>query len=209
MQKGKRTKRAKPASAAGADSDRSKERGRSGDREATPRVPEEAGAEAQGGSDRPGAPEGRDSEAAAPADEDILELLTFRLAGEEYAVDILKVEEIIRMAQITGIPRGPVRIQGIISLRGTIVPLLDLRRRMAIPETPETRKTRMIVLNLERGLLGFIADEVVEVLKTTNDDIESSPSLSGQGSVDHIRGVFRKDKRMIILLDIEKAAGLE
>ncbi|MFQ5950152.1 MAG: chemotaxis protein CheW, partial [Nitrospiria bacterium] len=88
--------------------------------------------------------------------EEIIELLAFRLADEAYAVDLEKVKEIIRLAEITHVPRAPAIIKGISSLRGTIMPIFELRTRLGLRESPSDRRTRIIVMMIEKGLLGFI-----------------------------------------------------
>ena len=150
-----------------------------------------------------------DQESETPYSDDILELLLFRLADEEYAVDILKVQEIIRLTEITRIPRAPKLLRGVISLRGTILPIIDVRARLGLEERPENRKTRILVLKIDRGLMGFIADVVIEVIKVELTKIESSSNIPGRGASDLLVGILRVKDRMIILLDIERAADLE
>ena len=150
-----------------------------------------------------------DQDSETPYSDDILELLSFRLADEEYAVDILKVQEIIRVTEITRVPRALKLLRGVISLRGTILPIIDVRARLGLEERPENRKTRILVLKINRGLMGFIADVVVEVIKVGITEIESSSNIPGRGASDHLVGVLRVKDRMIILLDIERAAYLE
>jgi purine-binding chemotaxis protein CheW len=136
------------------------------------------------------------------------ELLTFRLSDEVYAIDILKVEEIIRLIDVTPIPRAPKLVKGVISLRGAIIPIIELKRRMGLKETTVGKKNRIIITGLDQGLMGFVSDEVLEVVKVNKNEIESSPNLPGRGDSDHLQGVIRAKNRMIILLDIDRAANL-
>jgi len=141
--------------------------------------------------------------------EGVLELLAFRLANEEYAVDLLKIKEIIRFVEITRVPRTPSAIKGIISLRGTIVPAFDLRIRLGLEESPPERKTRIVVVMLEKGLMGLIVDEVTDVIKIKANEIETPPSVVGGSESEHLIGVVRSKGHLLILLDLEKALVLE
>jgi purine-binding chemotaxis protein CheW len=137
--------------------------------------------------------------------DDVLELLAFRLADEEYAVDILMIREIIRQVDITRVPRRPSFVKGIISLRGTIIPVIDLRTRLGLTESPPDRSTRILVVEFGKGLISVIADSVTEVVKVALSDIEPPPAAGGGSSSGHLKGVTRVNGRLLILLDLEKA----
>ncbi|MBI3597476.1 MAG: purine-binding chemotaxis protein CheW [Nitrospirae bacterium] len=139
---------------------------------------------------------------------EVLELLAFQLADEEYALDILMIKEIIRSLEITHVPRRPSAIKGIISLRGTIIPIYDLRTRLGLTESPPARNTRILVVELNKGLIGIIADRVTEVVKVKGRDVEPPPA-TGDGMLSgHLKGVTRVSGRLIILLDLTKAITL-
>lgn len=140
---------------------------------------------------------------------EVLELLAFKLADEEYAVDILKIKEIIRPVEITRVPRRPSFIKGIISLRGKIIPIFDLRTRLGLVESLPSRDTRNLVVGLEKGSIGVIADGVTGVVKVTVRDIEPPPAVGAGSSSGHLKGVTRVNGRLVILLDLEKAVTLE
>lgn len=142
-------------------------------------------------------------------EEEIIELLSFRLSDEEYAVNLLKVKEIIRLLEITHVPRAPKIIDGVISLRGTIITIYDLRSRLGLKKHPPSRKNRIIVVTLEKGIVGYIVDEVVEVFKFKVSEVEPPPSMLGEKQTEHLQGVVRLGDRMVILLDIEKAVSIE
>ncbi len=146
---------------------------------------------------------------AAPEVEEVLELLAFRLADEEYAVDILMIKEIIRPMEITRVPRRPAFIKGVISLRGTIIPILDLRTRLGLTDSSPDRGTRILVVGLDHGLIGVIADSVTDVVKVKRSDVEPPPAIRGGSSSGHLKGVARVSGRLLILLDIEKSVTLE
>lgn len=140
---------------------------------------------------------------------EISDILCFKLSDEEYGVDLLKVKEIIRMIEITHVPKMKPMVKGIVSLRGTILPILDLRRRFSLPEFPYGRKSRIIIMTVEKGLMGFVVDEVKEVAQIKISEIEKPPDLLNEGDANPLIGVSRLDNRLIILLEIEKVIELD
>jgi purine-binding chemotaxis protein CheW len=136
----------------------------------------------------------------------ILQLVTFKLGDEEFGVDILKVQEINRMMDITRIPNAPPFIEGVINLRGKIIPIVDLRKRLGfLNGTSFTEKTtRIIVVELDGLVLGFIVDSVSEVLRIPENTIEPPPSIVGGVESDYIEGVGKLDNRLLILLELKK-----
>jgi len=141
--------------------------------------------------------------------EESLEFLAFKLSDEEYAVELLKITEIIRLPGITPVPRAPKTIRGIISLRGTIVPVFDLRIPLGLKELPSARKTRIVVAMSGNGVVGLWVDEVSEVVKIRVNEIEPPPSVVGGEESEHLTGVARFKGRLLILLDLEKALLLK
>ena len=136
--------------------------------------------------------------------EGIHEFLAFVVSGEEYAVDIIMIKEIIRPMTITYVPRAPRDVKGIISLRGTIVPILDLPYRLGLKDTVQGKMSRLLVISLGTGLIGFMVDSVTEVVKIRESSIEPPPLTLIGGSAKCIRGVGRFKDRMIILMEVEK-----
>jgi len=147
----------------------------------------------------------RTNDGASPEGEEILELLAFKLADEEYAVDVLMIKEIIRSVEVTRVPRRPDYIKGIISLRGKVIPIFDLRVRLGLKESESNRDTRILVIAMEKGMIGVITDGVTEVVKVQSREVEPPPGLGGGSSGGHLKGVTRVNGRLIILLDLEKA----
>ena len=136
-----------------------------------------------------------------------LEYLAFTLSGEEYAIDIMKIREIIRLPAVTFVPRAPACILGILSLRGVIIPLIDLRRRMGLDGGNRPRTSRVIVVSSERGPGGFCVDAITGVVHFNPEEIEPPPSTL-QGECTYlIRGVSRYRGRMIAIVDVERALG--
>jgi len=130
--------------------------------------------------------------------------LTFSLAGEEYGLEILKVREIIGMMEITAVPRTPTHVKGVINLRGKVIPVIDLRLKMGMPEAERTDQTCIIVVDIGEVEMGIIVDEVREVLDIATEDIEEAPSFGTQVDTDFILGMGKADEKVTILLDISR-----
>lgn len=138
------------------------------------------------------------------SDAGILQLVTFKLAGEEFGIEILSVQEIIRIMQITIVPRTPVFIEGVINLRGKVIPVLDLRKRFGMPEVERDSQTRIIVMEFAQKIVGFLVDEVSEVLRIPADTMEPPPSVIAAGvGAEYIKGVGKLNDRLLILLDLD------
>lgn len=138
-----------------------------------------------------------------------LEFLTFVLGEEEYAVDILKVREIRGYDTVTRIPEAPAFIKGVINLRGTIVPVLDLRIKFGLPEPSYDEFTVMIVLNLSERIVGIVVDGVSDVIALEASQIHATPEFGGALDVSHITGLASVDERMLICIDIESLMSAE
>ncbi len=144
--------------------------------------------------------------AAAEATE---HLATFFLAGEEYGVDVKQVQEIRRVGEITSVPRAPEVVRGVINLRGRVLPVLDLRRRLGLGEVAVDRASRIVVVRLKDRLLGLLVDGASQVLKIPVSRIEPAPEEVVQKGGDYIRGVAKLDDRLIILVDLERLLAKE
>jgi len=134
----------------------------------------------------------------------ILQLVTFKLENEEFGVDILKVQEINKMMNITKIPNAPSFIEGVINLRGKIIPIIDLRKRLGFHNRVYDKSTRIIVVELDGLVLGFIVDSVSEVLRIPGNTIEPPPSIVSGIESDYIEGVGKLNDRLLILLELKK-----
>ncbi len=139
---------------------------------------------------------------------DLLELLSFRMADEIYAVDLLMIREIIRPTDITQVPRAHHFIKGIISLRGTIIPVFDLRSRLGLREAPLDRSSRILVVHLEKGHVGVIADQVFEVLRVDPSRMEPPPAAASASGASLFKAVCHQKDRMLILLDLERSVEI-
>lgn len=139
------------------------------------------------------------------------QFLTFMLNGEEYGVDILRVQEIKGWESATEIPNTPPYIRGVINLRGTIVPVIDLRRRFELEAIEYTNTTVIIVLRIKTAdgekTMGFIVDAVSDVYNVTPDQMKPTPEFGGQVRTDYVKGLATVDDKMVILLDIDQLVG--
>lgn len=137
------------------------------------------------------------------------EYLTFALSTQQYGVDILKVQEIRGYDGVTSIPNTPAFLKGVINLRGTIVPVLDLRLKFNLGEAHYDSFTVMIILNLAGRVVGVVVDSVSDVVNLTAEQIRAAPSLGSAIDARYLVGVGIVEKRMILLIDIERLLGSE
>lgn len=134
-----------------------------------------------------------------------LELLTFAIARESYAVDIERIVEIVTPRSVTRIPNADASVVGIISLRGTIVTLVDVRRKLGHPPAgDETPDTRIVVIDHHNEMVGFLVDRVLRVVKAGAEELEPHPVVHSAELDESIRGVFRVSGALTILLDLDK-----
>jgi purine-binding chemotaxis protein CheW len=136
--------------------------------------------------------------------EQILQLVSFNIGEEQFGVEILKVQEIIRMVNITQVPNSPSYVEGVINLRGRIIPIVDLRTRIGLLRKNQDQGTRIIVVEIEGKTVGFIVDSVNEVLRIPKDITEPPPAMSVKMDSDYITGVAKFDGYIVILIDIDK-----
>ena len=142
-----------------------------------------------------------------PHDDDLIQLVTFRIGEEEFGVDILAVQEIIRMMQITMVPRSPDFVEGVINLRGKVIPVINMRTRFNKPALDQDSNTRIVVMELENKIVGFLVDGVSEVLRIPESTVEDPPPVvAGIGS-EYIRGIGKLDNRLLILLNLDNLLG--
>lgn len=139
---------------------------------------------------------------------EVLQLVSFRLGKEEFAIDILGVQEIIRLVEVTQVPKAPYYVEGVVNLRGKVIPIINLRSRFGLSLVDPTKDTRIIVVEVEHSILGFIVDSVEEVLRLPEALIEPSPTTGRGGSDDFHKGVGRVEGRLLILLDLQLLFGL-
>ncbi|MCA9266070.1 MAG: chemotaxis protein CheW [Planctomycetales bacterium] len=134
--------------------------------------------------------------------------LTFRLLDEEYGVEILRVQEIKNLSHITPIPNTPSFIKGAMNLRGTVVPIIDLRTKFSMPPGEYNQYTVIIVVTIGTRVMGLVVDAVSDVLNVGSEDYEPAPSFGGDVDTSFMTGLAKSGDRLITLLNIDKLVGL-
>jgi len=137
-------------------------------------------------------------------DAELLQLVTFSIGEEEFGVDILSVQEIIRMMDITKVPRAPDFVEGVINLRGKVIPIIDLRKRFGLSTRDHDKHTRIIVIEINNMIVGFVVDSVSEVLRIPASTVEPPPPVVSGLESEYISGVGKLEDRLLILLDLNK-----
>lgn len=135
---------------------------------------------------------------------DIVQYVSFILSKEKYAINIMSVEEILRKVDITAVPNAPSFIEGIVNIRGKVIPVVDLKKKLSIGSSNDDSNVRIIITNLKNKRVGFLVDAVDEVIRIDHSIIEQAPALSVNVDSDYISGVAKTEKGMTILLDINK-----
>ena len=142
-------------------------------------------------------------------DAELLQLVTFSIGEEEFGVDILKVQEIIRTMEITKVPRAQDFVEGVINLRGKVIPIIDLRRRFGFTSKEHDKHTRIIVIEINNMIVGFVVDSVSEVLRIPAATVEPPPPVVAGVESEYISGVGKLEDRLLILLDLDKLLSNE
>ncbi len=135
------------------------------------------------------------------------QLVTFSLGSEEFGVDIMCVQEIIRIPAITRVPKAPTYVEGVINLRGNVIPVISLRTRFGIDRVEETDLSRIIVLQVKTKVFGIRVDAVTEVLRLDSESIEPPPPIALGMDSQFIRGVGKIEERLLILLELDQIMG--
>lgn len=137
----------------------------------------------------------------------VLQLVTFTLKNEEYAVDILKVQEINRIVEITTVPNSPDYVEGVINLRGKVIPVINLRKKFGFEAKETDDVSRIIIMDINGITNGIVVDSVSEVLRIPSDTVEPAPPMASGTHSMYIKGIAKLENRLIILLDIDKLVG--
>ena len=132
------------------------------------------------------------------------QLVAFELADEVYGVEIARVQEIIRMTEITKLPRAPHFVEGVINLRGRVIPVVDMKKRFDLKQTERTESGRIVVVDMGDHTIGMVVDGVSEVLRVPASAIEPPSPVVMTAQSDYIRGIAKQDGRLIILLSLDK-----
>lgn len=140
----------------------------------------------------------------ASLDESFEQLVVMELSGESYGVDIGAVNTIIRMQEVTSIPRTPAFVEGVINLRGLIIPVIDLRKRFGLEVGEMTKASRIVVVEANNQVIGMIVDAVAETLRIPIEAIEPPSPVVVSVDSSYVRGVGKLEGRLLILLDLDK-----
>lgn len=140
----------------------------------------------------------------------MLQLVTFRLGPEEYAVDVADVQEIVRLTAITAVPRSAPHVEGVVNLRGRVVPVIDLAKRFGMPASPRAKTTRIVITLLAGRTVGMLVDAVSEVLRLPPDAVAPPPEALTIGlSEAYVTGIGRLDDRLLFMLDLARVLSAE
>jgi purine-binding chemotaxis protein CheW len=145
----------------------------------------------------------RDSGEAAQGHPNLLQMVSFHVGDEEFGLDILRVQEIIRVQQLTRVPNSPDCLVGVINLRGKIIPVVALRKRFGLESLAQDKQTRIVVVEVKGTVLGFMVDSVSEVLRIPADTVEAPPRL-GKVEREYMSGVSKLNDRLLIVLDVDR-----
>jgi purine-binding chemotaxis protein CheW len=133
---------------------------------------------------------------------EVVQIVSFHLGREEYGVDIAQVQEIIRLVDITHVPRAPRFIDGVINLRGQLIPIIDLRTRFDMPRVEPTKSTRIVVTEISDKRIGIVVDSVSEVVNIPIENVEQAPEIVAGVGTEYIRSVGKLGDRLVIMLDL-------
>lgn len=152
--------------------------------------------------------EKKDEQFGGSGDE-LLQLVSFKIGSEEFGVDILKVQEINRMVDITKVPQAPNYVEGVINLRGKVIPIVDLRKRFSLEVKEYDKNTRIVVVDIGGNIMGMVVDSVSEVLRLPFNTIEPPPEIVTGINSEYIRGVAKLEDRLLIFLDLSKVINVD
>ena len=137
------------------------------------------------------------------------QFLTFTLQDEEFGIEILRVQEIKGLSRITPIPNMPAYIRGVMNLRGTVVPIIDLRAKFAMPESEYNQFTVIIVVTIGEKVVGLVVDAVSDVLNVADDNVESAPDIGEEADTSFMTGIAKSGDRLITLLNMDELVDVE
>ncbi|HEX9078010.1 MAG TPA: chemotaxis protein CheW [Desulfuromonadaceae bacterium] len=165
-----------------------------------------AGREAAGCGDEPDA---MPRELTAPEAEDFEEFLCFRVSDEVYGINIMQIKEIIKPREVTEVPRAPSFVPGVISLRGIIIPILDMSDRLGLRRGAATGRERVVVVRHGEAFSGLLVDEVIQVVRIAKNSVEPPPAVLEDINREFVGGIGRSEERMIILLNLDTITDMD
>ncbi len=141
--------------------------------------------------------------------EDVDQLITFSVEKENYGVNIQKVKEVIKIREITKLPKAPSFVKGVINLRGDVIPIVDFREKFSLEQLEYTDMTRVIVVEVDKKSIGIVVDSVSHVIRMSQDEIVPPPPMIGGIAEEYLLGIGKIGEDLIILIDIEKILTFE
>ncbi len=130
--------------------------------------------------------------------------VTFSLEDETYGINVMQVQEVLKMTEIAPVPGAPDYVIGIINLRGNVVTVVDTRKRFGLMPQEPTESTRIVIIEANKQVVGILVDSVAEVVELDSDEIETAPTVGNDETSKYIQGVYSHDKKLIILVDLNK-----
>lgn len=143
------------------------------------------------------------------AQEEVLQWVTFHLNGETYGVNVMAVKEVLRHIDIAPVPGSPDYVLGIINIRGTVISVINTRRRFGLPDQEPTDHTRIVIIEIGKYVVGIMADSVAEVVYLRQSEIETTPNVGKDDSARFIQGVCNKNDELLILVEFDKLISQE
>jgi len=144
------------------------------------------------------------SQAAQATNDSVLQCVTFRLDDEIYGINVMQVQEVLRVTEIAPVPGAPHYVLGIINLRGNVVTVIDTRERLGLEAKEVDESTRIVIIEADKMVVGILVDAVAEVVDLRTSEIESAPSVGNDESSKYIQGVASRDGVLLILVDLNK-----
>ena len=135
---------------------------------------------------------------------ELIQILRFTIENEEYGIELLKVHEVIRLTDITKLPKAPKFVKGVINLRGSVIPIIDLREKFGLNTFEYTDTTRAIIMEIKKKQVGMVVDSVNQVIQIPSDSVQPAPTVSGGMASEYIEGVSNFQEKLIIILKMEE-----
>ena len=143
------------------------------------------------------------------AGDEVIQLVTFRLKDETYGINVMQVQEVLRITEIAPVPGAPGYVLGIINLRGNVVTVIDTRTRFGLPTTEVDDASRIVIIESEQQVVGILVDSVAEVVELRHTEIDQAPSIGTEESARYIQGVASRDDDLLIVVDLNKLLSEE
>ena len=145
-----------------------------------------------------------DAAAESYENDPVIQLVTFRLQDESYGINVMQVQEVLRVSEIAPVPGAPIYVLGIINLRGNVVTVIDTRTRFGLPTVELTDSSRVVIIESDKQVVGILVDSVAEVVELRLSEVDSAPNVGNDESSRYIQGVATKDENLLIVVDLNK-----